>query len=184
MDRVLKKLLIINFSNNDNDVGSRITLSSNHHWPIYLLVAWKFGLLNLLLLSGITRCQKLCWVFVVRVLLQSALNFHLLILPQMSGQVYQVQSPPAYQLGVPIACQSSDKMDFHLTRAPRLCRMENRQTFSAPPLPLLSISLLVFLQLLLSWFFILCIAAMLLRSAGCESTPMVNDNSLKRQLLN
>lgn len=55
----------------------------------------------------------------------------------------------AYHLGAPIACQSSDKMDFQLSQGSqaRSGRMENRQT-SAAPLPLLTFCLLfVFLQL-------------------------------------
>lgn len=42
----------------------------------------------------------------------------------------------AYHLGAPIACQSSDKMDFQLSQGSRAGpgRMENRQTLAAAPL--------------------------------------------------
>lgn len=56
----------------------------------------------------------------------------------------------AYHLGAPIACQSSDKMDFQLSPGSQAGsgRMENRQA-SAAPLPLLTLCLL-FVFLLLS----------------------------------
>lgn len=57
----------------------------------------------------------------------------------------------AYHLGAPIACQSSDKMDFQLSQGSQAGpgRMENRQT-SAALLPLLTFFCLLFGFLLVS----------------------------------
>lgn len=69
--------------------------------------------------------------------------------PCLSGGVVRPIKHRArvYQLGAPIACQSSDKMDFQLSQGSqaRSGRMENRRT-SVAPLPLLTFcQLFVFL---------------------------------------
>lgn len=53
----------------------------------------------------------------------------------------------AYHLGAPIACQSSDKIDFQLSQGSEAGpgRLENRQT-SAAPLPLLLLVIFFFLS--------------------------------------
>lgn len=64
----------------------------------------------------------------------SAPSFHPFI-PQQFGVVRSINCrATAYHLGLPIACQSSDKMDFQLSQGSQagFCKMGSRLTSSAP----------------------------------------------------